>query len=212
MPLNLSSLIRQARDTHPTFDERAHPDPVLVRALSLFASELAGEAQRVQRNLVSVAHTVALPLADFAAGATLPAFDYPHGLSGFTAAGDEVPINLVSWELRKSPVPWPAATIHGGSLHLLGGEGDWKWATRLVFHYWPAPTELTSMSGIITLPDSAAPALVAHLRVVMARRNPKDAGTSAEEYRGERDQAISAWIDKLGQQNAAKTLTVHEVW
>jgi hypothetical protein len=173
-------LIRAARDEHPSFDERRHPSPMLLRLLSAYQRRLGGKL--IQRNpgILTASQDTALPLADFTAGITVPDFKRPLMVwaLGTTGSGDPDPkteVGLVSWQA--APRYYRAAYLRNTVLYLSGTPADWLGFTGIRFEYIPeldALTALTGSGGTLGLPNAAEPALVAYLAYRMAARGVKD--------------------------------------
>lgn len=215
MAISLANVIRDARDKHPAFTPKAHPDSLCVRALSLYQDELMGEAQRVRRSLLSSSYTVAMPLADHEAGiTTVPAHDYIQGITGHMEGNVTFPVALVPWENRYQPGVFPAATYQGGVLRLLGKAEDWTGCTQVVVSYWPATAALVTLASVPALPDSAHGVLVEALAHAMATREAGmgNAAVALPVFEQARAKAEARWLEKMLQQNRATTTYVREVW
>jgi hypothetical protein len=213
------NLIRAARDEHPTFDDRRHPDPVLLRALSRYQRELLGRITRLDP-AQGIAHLdTTLPLSSFSAGITVAACKKPFGaevtLAGHHVHGKTHPVDLIPW--REKAAYRHAVYFLDGVLYLTGQARDWVHFSMLRFYYVPEPASLALDDTVILtlLPDAAEPTLVAFLASKMAQRGgagegqtPPDPASFAADWMRAEDR----FFDEMAANTQAVTSTVREVF
>lgn len=168
-------LIRSARDEHPSFDARRHPDPVLLRALSRKQKSLVSKVIRSNSEAFVTDLETTFPLADFDAGITLPDIKYPARAEVQDAQGNKRDVDIIAWELANNYTM--GAYIRNGVLYLTGIAQDWVSWALIRLYYMPeveALTKLTGATGTLVLPNSAEPCLVSYLAYFMAKRGHVD--------------------------------------
>lgn len=179
MPVSIRSIISAARDQHPAFDKQRTPDAVLLRFLTNEHRSLVTKARVRNWRAIAATLEVTLPLADFAAGITLPAHVYvgegtAHS-TGFAGPSVPAPFTIIDPAMRFAlDVPMPAGWVDNGKLFLVGSDIDWTIVAKLDVRYVPAPPTFAADSENITLPDEAEPALVAAAAYFMACRGHND--------------------------------------
>jgi hypothetical protein len=177
MTTTAGDCIEGARDQHTSFDERRHPDRMLLRQLSGYHRRLCAKAVHVNESIMATALTIPLPLTSFAGGYTLPAYQYLHGgemlgANGIAAAS----FTLVPWAARNDGGRMPAGYVHGGVLYLLGADTDWTSYANLRLTYTPMAPEFTALADVLLLPDTAADTCGAFLALTMANRGVVEKG------------------------------------
>ena len=200
--LVVGDILTASRDQSPTYDDRRHPDAVLLRALSRYQKELLGRIIRLDPSKAVEYFDQALPLTVFANGIAVPAYKYPLGAQVTYSGGTEVRhLELVSWpdNLRHHH----ACYLLNGILFLCGEAEDWTEYSTLRWRYVAEPAALAmSRATVLTLmPDSAEGTLVAYLALKMAQRGgaeegePKpDAASAAADWQVAEDRLF----DELG--------------
>ncbi len=217
MTLVVSDIINSARDEHPSFDERRHPDRVLVRMLSRYQRELVAKALHRNAAVLLQRTSVTLPLANFDAGITLPANKFVSGADAILATDTTVrtPIELLDWGRHSDPAPFPSGWIENGVLYLQGQARDWERYGSIVVFYIPEPAELTSPNSTFVLPDSAAPALVANTAAFMVRRGHNDPAlppVDAQFFYLRAAAIEESWLQEISRQRHLQILEVRDVW
>jgi hypothetical protein len=185
-------LIRAARDGHPSFTAAAHPDPVLVRALSAEQRRLLGKM--VQANPSAAASTLAIDLTtyDFAAGVVLPAHHHVHDPAEAVGKGGERGhVFLISHANLNGQRPQYGYAVHAGRVFLAGTAREWSRVMAVNVSYTPVAGELDSLTAPLVLPDTAEPYMVRFLEVTMAKRLPRPGGEPIDVglFVGERNRA-----------------------
>jgi len=217
--LVVRDLIREARDQHPSFDSRRHPDAVLVRALSQYQRNLIPRIVRRNRTILTEVIEQTLPLPDFNAGITLPDFIYPVSVEVETALTGP---GLIPRRFEVEMVPWQArgryhlaAYIRNNTLYLTGSEVDWTGFTKLRFFYVPQVDAVTGLSSTLSLPNSAEPCLVAFLAALMARRGCRDQAherPDAAFFHATWREVEDEFLDEMAHQTQAQTSVIREVF
>lgn len=178
MTITAGDILTGARDQHSSFDERRHPDRMLLRILSGYHRDLCIKAVHVNESILATALTIPLPLASFVAGYALPAHQYLHGGDAWWTNGtDRSPMTLVPWAARNDAGKFPSGWVHGGVLYLKGEASDWTAFASLHLSYTPIAGELTALTSVLLLPDTASAACEAALALAMANRGSPDPGT-----------------------------------
>jgi hypothetical protein len=213
--LVVRDLVTAARDEHPTFDDRRHPDPVLLRALSRYNKELLGKIIRLDDSKGVEYFDQALPLAVFDNGIAIPAYKYPFGLQA-TALGRTRPhpLDLVSWE--ESSQYRHAGYLLNGILFLCGRPHDWTSFSSVRFLYVAEPAALAmDLATVLTaMPDSAEPTLVAYLALKMAQRGGAGEGETRPDpgvFGAQWQAAEDRLLDEMGRNTQAVSSVIRDV-
>lgn len=222
--LVVRDLIRSARDEHSTFDDRRHPDRLLVRRLSTYQRRLVSKIITLNPTILIQVLEQDFPLPDFAAGVTLPDHKYPAGVeaemvpseSGGGASGGglrepKFQVELIPWQAR---FRWHlGAFIRGNVLFLTGTERDWVGFIKLRFYYMPEVEELTGPSSVLVVPNAAEPCLVAYLASVMAQRGTTDKEMERPDpkwFRATWQEVENEFLDEMGRHVQAQTSIIAE--
>jgi len=216
MPFTVEETIEEARDQHPSFDPQRTPDRILFRQLNRYVRQLYYRAVERDSTLYSTVQNIPLPLADFDAGYTLPAFAYYQGGTVHTTGSwkrDE-PFNIVPWANRYAPNMHSAGYIVEGVLYLCGDAEDWTSAESIDFHYAPEPTLPTDITDDVPLPDGAKWACVSHLAWFMARRQGMYEGERIDtaEFAADWQSAQEEWLIEIAQHSRGEATYVREEW
>jgi hypothetical protein len=212
-------LITAARDAHPTFDDRRHPDPVLLRALSRYQRQLVPRVAQYDGALLTSVLEQTLPLPDFAAGIALPDYIYAAGLEAESPASDpalplqRVALDLVAWQANTRY--YRAGYIRNNTLYLTGSPGDWTPFTKIRFIYVPEVDPLANPSAQLVLPNAAEPCLVAYLCAFMAQRGSQDKEQERPDaafYRAAWREAEDEFFHMLARRRQALRAVVREVF
>ncbi len=211
-----SDLIRSARDEARDFDDRHHPDPVLVRHLSRYQRRLVSRVVQLNPAAMTTFQTTSLPLADFDAGVTVPDFKRPAQieLEASPGSGTRVPkyeSNLVPWEERFRF--HLAAYVRGSTLYLTGQAQDWVGFNTLRFYYVAEVDVLTDGDSVLVLPNAAEPVLVAYLAYVMAKRGSgEEAGRpDPKTFRADWRETEEEFLDEMARQSQSELGVIHDV-
>lgn len=176
MTVTAGDLIDAARDQHASFDYRRHPDPLLLRALSRYHRELCMKAVHAHETILAIVAPISLPLANFSAGITLPAYQYLHGGTVVPISGTDgsLPLTLVPWGNRFQDSRFPSAYVLKDVLYLRGVATDWGPYATINLFYTPIASELTALTDTLILPDTAIGACRDYLASFMANRGHAD--------------------------------------
>lgn len=200
MALTAAGVIRTARDGHPSFTHEAHPDPVLVRALSAEQRRLVPKLVAENPSAVAVPLDPIIPSTfDFSAGLVLPEHHLIHDPGeAVTVCGHSQPVYKISAANRNLRRPDRAFYVHGGKLFLAGTVIEWSTITEVRITYVPVAADLTSMSATLVLPDAAESCLSRFLQAFMAGRRPVD-GLDVRLKLAERDASEVDLLREVGQ-------------
>lgn len=218
-----SDLILEARDAHPSFVERRHPDPLLVRALSRYQRRLVARIIRFNATLMVQSQDSNVPalIADqtvFNAGITLPDYKYPAQveITRPATAGRThrpVPLDLISWERLSQAFRCVAIRDH--KMYLAGKPADWSEFETLTFYYMPEVDDLANAKATLVVPNSARAVLVAYLCWFMTGRGQKDPEVEAPDkmlFKTEWDQASKEFEDEMTLSQQAESSIIKETF
>jgi hypothetical protein len=208
-------IIDEARNKHPAFNLRDHPDRALRMELGRLEHSLIQRGIQRNPDYLATIQTVALPLAIFANGVTLDPNTAVHYAAIFSANGVEREVDIVPWAQRNDPRRLFTATVLNGVLFLLGSELDWQGWTSLNITITPMPTAPAVNSDPLTIDDLGADTLTAGLALFMAKRGPRDPQLpvpSIAEFRKDYDAAVSDFEISVGNLRAGQVFRTREVW
>lgn len=216
MPITLGDVIRSARDLHPSFKPQQTPDPVLMRWLSDYQEELRGRLLDWNPDAITATETIALPLADFSAGHTLPEYQRIREADiryGTGASQERMDLPIAGPRFRHELLA-PIAYVEGGVLYLVGKEKDYNGFDQIRVRYVPAPTDLTDATSAFSLPDRARPVLKAWAAAFMASRGPLagDAPPDKVELTGKAEKAEETFLTELERRDGPVVSRVRRVW
>lgn len=174
MALVARALLESARDFHPAFDPRQHPDRVLLRQLSAYQRMLAGKALELNRTALVATDVIDMATYDFAVGHPFPSVHALHGGTVTFGDGATVVLAITAWQNRMERMPRYGCFRQGGVLFLRGVPEEWSGVTSVSLSYAPIPAELTAPADTLALPDYAEPACIAFLAYAMALRSPAE--------------------------------------
>jgi hypothetical protein len=217
VPVTAGEVITAARDVHPAFDWRRNPDPVLLRFLNRYHRALCGKAVHRNESILAQEQVVPLPLAVFADGIALPAYQYLHGATLVLVMDptDKRPLEIVPWAHRYDPGKFPAAWIHGDHLYLRGEATDWVAWGSIVLSYTPIAPDITAVTDTFLLPDTALACLVAATAAYLGTRGAADPGLPKiplEALKIEAAQAEEDFLNDVFLRRGAQTIRTREVW
>jgi len=166
-------IIRTARDYSPEFEERKHPDAVLLRTLSSYEASITAKVAKVNPSLLATELVVTLPLTTFSAGVLLPQMTYVlPGIEAITAAGTVRPVELVNLTMRSErQISDRVLYLRGKYLFLGGAEEEWSGYSQLKIQAVLTPREVTGLDDPLVMPDSAHDAYVGELVRMMGIRS-----------------------------------------
>jgi hypothetical protein len=197
------SVIRLARDYHPTFTREQHPDPVLLRRLSENAKRLHGQVAKVSEDALAVELEESLPLADHEAGVALPACRLVTSVVAW--ADYASPTTRRRLDVRLIPAshngdlahPLASCWIVNGTLYLRGPASAWTDFDTLVVRYVAIPTDLTALTSTLPLPATADGALAADLALFMAGRSKAEDGVDRGYHAATATAGEAAYLDDV---------------
>ena len=217
MAVALSEIIENARELHPSFHERHTPDPLCIRALTRAHEDLHSLTSDRNPEVTAAQTDISLPLADFAAGETLP--EHYKVLSGHVYHDINTPqtrrqLDFVPWEHELFTRRPYAASIVGNTLFLVGTEADWNPFSLIRLRICLYPTAFTAVTDTITLPDYGHDAMIEFLGEFFAMRVPlaDPERPNPLEFVKRRMDAVSKYLDIVGNKKKAYVGEVKEVW
>ena len=172
--LTVGDVITRARDHHPSFEDRAHPNGTLLRMLSNYQRDITAKIARVNPGLCASEVIVTLPLADFNAGAKLPSHTY--ALPSFELRSKQNTdvkrsIDLVSLSLRTVPeMPHQFVYLKGNNLFLGRRPENYDGFDQLLLQLVLTPRNLVGLDDPLILPDWGVDTYAGHLAMRMAVR------------------------------------------
>lgn len=173
MTLLAGDMIEAARDRHMAFVRELAPQGVCLRFLSQYHRELLGKIAEIDEDVLRVDTVVAMPLAAFAAGITLPANRTIVAVSGSTngATPTDFEITLVPVALRNNTsTPGAAAWQAGNVLYLRGNAANWANVASIAVATVPVPASVLASTTLLAVPDTAERAVVENLAFMLAKR------------------------------------------
>jgi hypothetical protein len=217
MALDIDSLIEQARDTHPAFDDTMNPDGMLLRYATRLERELVSECYKRRKGVISTVDSIALPLANFSAGEVFPVAGNEPALfvRGGTVLKDGIAQSVAfvtEWEHRERPPVFPSFYLLMGVLYLTAREQDWLGWDELQVVYVPQPQPL-GPGSVLSLPDSVESVVVRELAAFLAERTPAVEGLPAIDrkfFRAMAAEARAAWYDQLARMESITTFAMDE--
>lgn len=166
--LTAGEIINHARDLHPALSPANAPAVLAYRQISRHQQELIQEITVRQPAFLAEYAVVTLPLADFDAGEDLDTA-IPSGwldiLEVFTrwsssdVTGYPTRCQIVPWEQRDMPQPFPAVTIASNTLYLLGTAEGWARMASLRITYTAQPDDIVDDDSVLVVPVDAREAL-----------------------------------------------------
>jgi len=172
--LTVGDIITRARDHHPTFEDRAHPNGVLLRMLSNYQRDITAKIARVNPGLCASEIAIPLPLADFGAGVKLPSYTYilpAFELRARAQTDLKEPIDLVDLSLRAvAEMPRKFVYLKGNNLFLGRRAGNYDAFDQIHLQLVLTPKNLEGLDDPLILPDWGVDAYAGHLAMRMAVR------------------------------------------
>jgi len=172
--LTVGDVITRARDHHPSFEDRAHPNGPLLRMLSNYQRDITAKIARVNPGLCASEVIITLPLADFNAGAKLPSHTYvlpAIELRSKQNTDVKRSIDLVSLSLRTVPeMPHQFVYLKGNNLFLGRRPENYDGFDQLLLQLVLTPRNLVGLADPLILPDWGVDTYAGHLAMRMAVR------------------------------------------
>lgn len=208
-------VILAARDARAEFTRQQTGDSAAVRFLERWQRRIAGEIARWRPEAVSSPVEVALPLADFDAGFTIPDHYRVHGGAVFYTNTDTrpEPLELLEFHERMERRDGPAAYIQGrNTLKLIGVAADWQSVSQILLELFPVPTAIAALTEDLSLPGDVEPAASSALASFMAQRQPSMSRAEKLELAGVALTDEEAYLDMITQRRIARRSVQKEVW
>lgn len=215
MALVAGTIIDEARDWHPTFNVRDHPDKALLRALDQYQRTLIARIVQVNEDYSRTILTTALPLATFANGITLPANLLVTGAEFLDISGNRHEVDLRPMMYRDDPAPRYTLFIGANVAYLRGAAQDWNAIQSIDIAYIPVPTALALLTDVLTIGDSARRSLVMHLCYMMATRGTTRSDVpplNPDGFRRDWMRTEEEFLYEVATMRAGQTFTVREIW
>ena len=209
-------MIEAARDRHASFDQYRHPDPILLRFLDRMQRGLLGKGIQRNAQLFAATHTFAFPLTTWASGVVIP-FVYHLLLGGKVELidGARLSFDIVPYGQGEAAYPFYAAWVLGTRLYFKGDANDWTGVVAVHVDYVPTVEQLTALNAHMTLPRSAADAMVESCAAFMAGRAHSDPQLPAIDeaaFIRRAEKAEEAWLLEVAAMKRTQTKTIREVW
>jgi len=209
--LTAGAVINEARDAHPAFNKRQHPNGVLLRLLSSYQRKITSEIARVNAPLCASQIIIALPLADFNAGVKLPANTYvlPGVLLRNNVNVDlKEPIDLVDATLRAElDMAHKFAYLKGNNLFLGRRASNYTNYDQLILELVLVPRRLERLTDTLVLPDWGEDTYIGALVNKMAIRQEIGGNVLLDADKMQRD-----FLATVAQQKAAQASGTLDVW
>jgi hypothetical protein len=195
-------IITAARDQHESFDQRRHPDAIVLRELSMYHRALCAKMIHADEVVLAAPFPIALPLVDFNAGVALPAYHYLHGGTVVPSSDTDqkLPLTLVPWGNRFQDTRFPSAYILGNLMTLRGVASDWTMYASIILSLTPVAADLAKTTDALIVPDTAETTCEAAVAAFMALRGHRDKSLPAVDYRTFKEgleQAERAFLDDI---------------
>ncbi len=208
--LTAGDVINQARDHHPTFEQRTHPEGALLRLLSNYQRAILAKITQVNPALCASNLFITLPLEDFAAGVKLPSYIYllPNPTLITTNNLIREPIDLVNATFQSDfEQPRKFAYLQAGNLFLGRRAQNYDAYQQLRLQLVLTPPDLTTLDEPLSLPDYGVDAYVGHLVEKMALRGGLETALLARAMTLEPD-----FLAAVGQQKGAEVSVTRDVF
>jgi hypothetical protein len=199
-------LLNEVRDAHPSFDEEAHPNGLLLRRLSAIEQALFVRAVHAEEDVLTVTGTITAATLEHVLhnrqAIQLPSF---YALRDVQAVldGSVYPIEVVSAGQQR--IRFPSLHAAGARIRLTdirehGASGSgWQPGTSIRVRYVPSPARLTQMGQALTLPAIARDALTRGLEAFIGRRSPDLSSTEVARLERVAEAAEIAFLTALGE-------------
>jgi hypothetical protein len=209
--LTAGAVISEARDHHPAFNPRQHPNGTLLRLLSSYQRKITSEIARVNAPLCASQIIISLPLADFDAGVKLPANTYVlPGVLLRTAGMTDLkePIDLVDATLRgELDMAHKFAYLRGNNLFLGRRASNYANFDQLIVELVLVPRRLERLTDVLLLPDWGEDTYVAEMVKKLSTRSEMAGNVLLDADQMQRD-----FLATVAQQKAAQASGTLDVW
>jgi hypothetical protein len=209
--LTAATVINEARDAHPAFNPRQHPNGTLLRLLSSYQRNITSKIARVNAPLCASQLIIALPLDDFNAGVKLPANTYvlPGVLLRNNVNVDlKEPMDLVDATLRgELDMNHKFAYLKGNNLFLGRRASNYRNFDQIILELVLVPRRLERLSDVLVLPDWGEDTYIGALVNKMAIRQELGGNVLLDADKMEKD-----FLATVAQQKAAQASGTLDVW
>jgi hypothetical protein len=209
--LTAGAVINEARDHHPAFNPRQHPNGTLLRLLSSYQRNITSKIARVNAPLCASQIIIALPLADFDVGVKLPANTYvlPGVLLRNNVNVDlKEPIDLVDATLRgELDMDHKFAYLKGNNLFLGRRPSNYQNFDQLILELVLVPRRLERLSDVLVLPDWGEDTYIGALVKKLSIRQEMGGNVLLDADKMEKD-----FLATVAQQKAAQASGTLDVW
>lgn len=209
--LTAGAVITEARDHHPAFNPRQHPNGTLLRLLSSYQRNITSEIARVNAPLCASQVIISLPLADFNAGVKLPANTYVlPGVLLRTAGMTDLkePIDLVDATLRgELDMAHKFAYLKGNHVFLGRRPSNYQNYDQLIMEMVLVPRRLERLTDTLVLPDWGEDTYIGALVNKMAIRQELGGNVLLDADKMQKD-----FLATVAQQKAAQASGTLDVW
>lgn len=214
--ITAAQAIERARDRHQAFDRQRCPDALALRALSDYCRALHGKIIAIDDSAIALEQVTPLPLADFAAGVTLPPNRYLHDVTVIATDGTPWPVDVIPYAARFDHQRGVGryAWVIGGVLYLRGTAEAWNLFTELRVRYVPVPAELTTLNDALPVPDLALGACAAHLAYVFACRGHADPALPEivlPSFEQKAERAEAEYLEDVANRRTARVIRTRDV-
>lgn len=214
MATMVQEIIDQARDFHAQFNVQSIPDMPALKALERLQSQFLQAVIAESPDALSQWFVVNGLPADWETGIALPEHLLVLGGDCHLAANGGL-LDERTWEVTMvspghsltHPEYWPTAYVMDGRLFLTdvrkwyGTEHGWEDLLVLRVRYVPTPDPLAKLESLLSLPDSAEPALVANLALWMADR----VGVNLPTLREQANSSGAGWLSYMINSGSGRT-------
>jgi len=209
--LTAGAVITEARDHHPAFNPRQHPNGTLLRLLSSYQRMITSKIARVNAPLCASQLLIALPFEDFDAGVKLPANTYvlPSPLLRHIGIPDlKEPIDLVDATLRgELDMAHKFAYLKGNNIFLGRRASNYENFDQLILELVLVPRTLERLTDTLLLPDWGEETYIGALVNKMAIRQELGGNVLLDADKMEQE-----FLATVAQQKAAQASGTLDVW
>ena len=190
MAITPEGVIREARDLSPSYEERAHPNGVMLRSLDSYEKEVSQRVAKIYPPLLAEIFVVDLPLASFADGIALelqrdpqppdpdapdpvqPIYVLPGMQLASSANETRQEAEIVNLTLRNRPADYCGRVgfLQRNRLYLSGSERSWTGISSIELNIVFDPPPVTSLTQPLQMPMWTHDLYVGHLVKLMSIR------------------------------------------
>lgn len=216
MTLLAGTIIANARERHPSFDQTRTSNKVALNFLSAYARELQGKITTIDPEAIRLNQTTALPLAVHANGIALPANRHVVEVVALDSAGKEYPVNLIPATHRLDRTTKAASAWQiGATLYLTSPASLWARMANIAVAYVPIPTPLTTLTGAtgtLAVPDTAELCLTERVAAFMAKRAPAEAKVDVAGFLRDAIEAEGSFLTDIANRLTGQMIQTRDVY